>query len=273
MRTSLVRYVSPTPRHTSFRKERASVGAARGRSASAIPDLELIHPGVSDLNRETPFGNSTRILSVVVAHLHCAEPRAAEIASCHPLGSKHKPRKRPSRLGRRDRCFAAHPGHLGRGRDVAARCGMRARDTRRPRAPCGAMQRRGRATKPLAGTAEERSPANAPSAARPTIGGVGADARVSVELERGRHSRREPEPHSLSWRSRTAQPSRRRRPTRQAAQPVARHGAGPAPAQQDGTGPPRWPTLRRGSAPRRMCGYRQIGWVRLVWRDVMPCVG
>ena len=73
MRTSLVRYVSPTPRHTSFRKERASVGAARGRSASAIPDLELIHPGVSDLNRETPFGNSTRILSVVVAHLHCAE--------------------------------------------------------------------------------------------------------------------------------------------------------------------------------------------------------
>jgi hypothetical protein len=73
MRTSFVRYVSPTPRHTSFRKERAIVGAARGRSASAIPDLELIHPGVSDLNRETPFGNSTRILSVVVAHLHCAE--------------------------------------------------------------------------------------------------------------------------------------------------------------------------------------------------------
>ena len=72
MRTSFVRYVSPTPRHTSFRKERAIVGAARGRSASAIPDLELIHPGVSDLNRETPFGNSTRILSVVVAHLHCA---------------------------------------------------------------------------------------------------------------------------------------------------------------------------------------------------------
>jgi hypothetical protein len=73
MRTSFVRYVSPTPRHTSFRKERAIVGAARGRSASAIPDLELIHPGVSDLNRETPFGNSTRILSVVVAHLHCAD--------------------------------------------------------------------------------------------------------------------------------------------------------------------------------------------------------
>ena len=72
MRTSFVRYVSPTPRHTSFRKERAIVGAARGRSASAIPDLELIHPGVSDLNRETPFGNSTRILSVVVAHLRCA---------------------------------------------------------------------------------------------------------------------------------------------------------------------------------------------------------
>jgi hypothetical protein len=70
----LVRQIrSPTPRHTSFRKERAIVGAARGRSASAIPDLELIHPGVSDLNRETPFGNSTRILSVVVAHLHCAE--------------------------------------------------------------------------------------------------------------------------------------------------------------------------------------------------------
>ena len=75
MRTSFVRYVSPTPRHTSFRKERAIVGAARGRSASAIPDLELIHPGVSDLNRETPFGNSTRILSVVVAHLHCAVGR------------------------------------------------------------------------------------------------------------------------------------------------------------------------------------------------------
>ena len=44
---------------------------------SAIPDLELIHPGVSDLNRETPFGNSTRILSVVVAHLHCAENEGA----------------------------------------------------------------------------------------------------------------------------------------------------------------------------------------------------
>jgi hypothetical protein len=73
MRTSFVRYVSTTPRHTSFRKERAIVGAARGRSASAIPDLELIHPGVSDLNRETPFGNSTRILSGVVAHLHCAD--------------------------------------------------------------------------------------------------------------------------------------------------------------------------------------------------------
>jgi hypothetical protein len=81
MRTSFVRYVSPTPRHTSFRKERASVGAARGRSAFAIPDLELIHPGVSDLNRETPFGNSTR--SVVVAHLHCRQlgslPAAHEI--------------------------------------------------------------------------------------------------------------------------------------------------------------------------------------------------
>jgi hypothetical protein len=80
MRTSFVRYVSPTPRHTSFRKERAIVGAARGRSASAIPDLELIHPGVSDLNRETPFGNSTRILSVVVAHLHCAETRTSAVA-------------------------------------------------------------------------------------------------------------------------------------------------------------------------------------------------
>jgi hypothetical protein len=80
MRTSFVRYVSPTPRHTSFRKERAIVGAARGRSASAIPDLELIHPGVSDLNRETPFGNSTRILSVVVAHLHCAERGSDRLA-------------------------------------------------------------------------------------------------------------------------------------------------------------------------------------------------
>lgn len=77
MRTSFVRYVSPTPRHTSFRKERAIVGAARGRSAFAIPDLELIHPGVSDLDRETPFGNSTRILSVVVAHLHCAASATA----------------------------------------------------------------------------------------------------------------------------------------------------------------------------------------------------
>ena len=77
MRTSFVRYVSPTPRHTSFRKERAIAGAARGRSASAIPDLELIHPRVSDLNRQTPFGNSTRILSVVVAHLHCAGSASA----------------------------------------------------------------------------------------------------------------------------------------------------------------------------------------------------
>jgi len=61
MRTSFVRYVSPTPRHTSFRKERAIVGAARGRSATAIPDLELIHPGVRDLNRETPFGTRMRV--------------------------------------------------------------------------------------------------------------------------------------------------------------------------------------------------------------------
>ena len=76
MRTSFVRYVSPTPRHTSFRKERAIVGAARGRSASAIPDLELIHPGVSDLNRETPFGNSTGILGIVCTHLLCADTGA-----------------------------------------------------------------------------------------------------------------------------------------------------------------------------------------------------
>jgi hypothetical protein len=47
--------------------------AAPGRSASAIPDLEPIHPGVSDLNRETPFGNSARILSVIVAHLYWAQ--------------------------------------------------------------------------------------------------------------------------------------------------------------------------------------------------------
>ena len=100
MRTSFVRYVSPTPRHTSFRKERAIVGAARGRSASAIPDLELIHPGVSDLNRETPFGNSTRILSVVVAHLHCAANahdargrRRAEIdTGCGSSGVRQNPR-------------------------------------------------------------------------------------------------------------------------------------------------------------------------------------
>src|SRR5271157_454037 len=95
MRTSFVRYVSPTPRHTSFRKERAIVGAARGRSASAIPDLELIHPGVSDLNRETPFGNSTRILSVVVAHLHCA------VSNDAPRGVPGKdPRPRTWRLAR-----------------------------------------------------------------------------------------------------------------------------------------------------------------------------
>jgi hypothetical protein len=73
MRTSFVRYVSPTPRHTSFRKERAIVGAARGRSASAIPDLEPIHPGVSDLNRETPVWQQHA--HVVVAHLHCADSR------------------------------------------------------------------------------------------------------------------------------------------------------------------------------------------------------
>ena len=78
MRTSFVRYVSPTPRHTSFRKERAIVGAARGRSASAIPDLEPIHPGVSDLNRETPFGNSTRILSVVVATCTARKARTCQ---------------------------------------------------------------------------------------------------------------------------------------------------------------------------------------------------
>lgn len=75
------RYVSPTPRHTSLRKERAIVGAARGRSASAIPDLEPIHPGVSDLNRKTPFGNSTRILSVGVAHLHCADKTSPPLPS------------------------------------------------------------------------------------------------------------------------------------------------------------------------------------------------
>jgi len=63
-------------RHTSFRKGRAIVGAAQGGSGSAIPDVKLIHPGVSDLDRETPFGNSTGILSVVVAHLHCAESRS-----------------------------------------------------------------------------------------------------------------------------------------------------------------------------------------------------
>lgn len=103
MRTSFVRYVSPTPRHTSFRKERAIVGAARGRSSSAIPDLELIHPGVSDLNRETPFANSTRILSVVVAHLHCADGReghtvwAASVTRRLAAGDK---RERARRLGR-----------------------------------------------------------------------------------------------------------------------------------------------------------------------------
>jgi hypothetical protein len=106
MRTSLVRYVSPTPRHTSFRKERAIVGAARGRSASAIPDLELIHPGVRDLNRETPFGNSTRILSVVVAHLHCAE-------SSYPAGDRFCV---VGRLGAHDRIGDQALVRFGRGR-------------------------------------------------------------------------------------------------------------------------------------------------------------
>ena len=77
MRTSFVRYVSPKPRHTSARKGRAIVGAAQGGSGSAIPDVELIHPGVSDLDRETPFGNSTGILGVVGAHLLRAETEHA----------------------------------------------------------------------------------------------------------------------------------------------------------------------------------------------------
>ncbi len=95
MRTPFVRYVSPTPHHTSFRKERASVGGARGHSASAIPDLKLIHPGVSDLNRETPFGNSTRILSVVVAHLHCAASAHRRLGSAYvPLGTRTEPAAR-----------------------------------------------------------------------------------------------------------------------------------------------------------------------------------
>jgi hypothetical protein len=33
--------------------------------------------------------------------------QVAEIASCHPIGGKHKPGKRPPRLGRRHRCNAA----------------------------------------------------------------------------------------------------------------------------------------------------------------------
>jgi hypothetical protein len=109
MRTSFVRYVSPTPHHTSFRKERAIVGAARGRSASAIPDLELIHPGVSDLNRETPFGNSTRILSVVVAHLHCAasSTRGSPVTETRFYEFAWRPRHlAPALLGAQLRCLA-----------------------------------------------------------------------------------------------------------------------------------------------------------------------
>jgi len=83
MRTSFVRSLSPKPRHTSARKGRAIVGA-QGGSGSAIPDVELIHPGVSDLDRETPFGNSTGILGVVGAHLlradlgHVAAPMTSK---------------------------------------------------------------------------------------------------------------------------------------------------------------------------------------------------
>src|ERR1019366_6848486 len=109
MRTSFVRYVSPTPHHTSFRKERAIVGAARGRSASAIPDLELIHPGVSDLDRETPFGNSTRILSVVVAHLHCAasSTRGSPVTETRFHEFAWRPRHlAPALLGAQLRCLA-----------------------------------------------------------------------------------------------------------------------------------------------------------------------
>jgi hypothetical protein len=72
MRTSFVSYFSPKPRHTPFRNERAIVGAAQGDSGSAIPDVELIHPSVSNLDRETPSGNSTGILGVVGARLLCA---------------------------------------------------------------------------------------------------------------------------------------------------------------------------------------------------------
>jgi hypothetical protein len=69
MRTSFVRSLSPKPRHTSARKGRDIIGAAQGGSGSTIPDVELIHPGISDLDRETPSGNSTGTLGVVGAHL------------------------------------------------------------------------------------------------------------------------------------------------------------------------------------------------------------
>jgi hypothetical protein len=46
------------------RKGRAIVGAVQGGSGSAIPDVEPIHPGVNDLDRDAPFGNSTGILGV-----------------------------------------------------------------------------------------------------------------------------------------------------------------------------------------------------------------
>jgi hypothetical protein len=64
----------------SSREGRVIVGAAQGGYGSAIPDVEPIHPGVSDLNRETLSGNSTGILGVVVTH-----PLAAE--SSHPPAS------------------------------------------------------------------------------------------------------------------------------------------------------------------------------------------
>jgi hypothetical protein len=90
-----MRYVSPKPRHTSFRKGRAIVGAAQGGSGSEIPDMELIHPGVSDLDRETPFGNSTGILGVVGAHLLRAASANADGAAAP--NAWRRPLRRPIR--------------------------------------------------------------------------------------------------------------------------------------------------------------------------------
>ena len=112
--TSFVSYVSPKPRHTSFRNGRAIVGAAQGDSGSAIPDVELIHPGVSNLDRETPSGNNTGILGVVVAHLLiCAElahVAARALLRCGGSGPLSRACRAKQGAARADRSPPAH-GH------------------------------------------------------------------------------------------------------------------------------------------------------------------